>query len=142
MRFPYPHAGAYFMEKDIFSNFKSVYHADSNHNYQNEMAFSSEAEKRGNLMLPFKDKSTLLTDENYLIFRTRTKVDEDGNLTEARYGKIYGPIEFNGVEFAGNKYLKKMVRMSFYLNPNVNDTNLECDRRKSLCPGKAHIYLP
>jgi hypothetical protein len=142
MRFPYPHAGAYFMEKDIFSNFISVYHADSNHDYQNEIVFSSEAEKRGNLMWPFQDKSTLLTDENYLIFRTRTKVDEDGNIVEARYGKIYGPIEFNGVELTGNKYLKKRVRMSFYLNPNTNDTNLECKPYDSLCPGKLHIPEP
>jgi hypothetical protein len=152
MRFPYPHAGVYFMKKDMVllqfskkeraSDFKSVYHADPNYDYQNEIVFNLEAERRGNQTRTLQEKSMLLTKEEYLIFRTRTKVDEDGNLIEARYGKIYGPIEFNGVELAGNKYLKKMVRMSFYLNPNVNDTNLECKPYDSLCPGKLHIPEP
>jgi hypothetical protein len=140
MRFPYPKAGAYVMEKEMSSDLKSVHHADSKHEYQNEISFCREDSKRKDALL--NKKLNTLTKEEYLIFRTRTKVDKDGNLVEARYGKIYGPIEFNGVELNGNKYLKKMVRMSYYLNPNVNDTNLECKPGKSLCPGKEKLYQP
>jgi hypothetical protein len=50
-----------------------------------------------------------------MIFRTRTRVDEDGNLISAHYGKIYGLWEFS-----------TMIRVKdMFFNPNPNDTNLE-----------------
>jgi hypothetical protein len=152
LRFPYPQAGAYFMKKDIvvsrfskkerFSRFESVYHADSKHDYQNEISFFREDVKTERSLTRINKNSNVLKEFDYLIFRTRTKVDKDGNLVEARYGKIYGPIEFNGVECEANRQIKKYLRMSYYLNPNVNDTNLECKTGKTLCPGKEKLYQP
>jgi hypothetical protein len=150
LRFPYPQAGAYFMKKDIvasrfpkkemFSDFKSVYHADPKHDYQNEISFFREDVKTERSLI---NKSlNVLKEFDYLIFRTRTKVDKDGNLVEARYGKIYGPIEFDGVESESNRHIKKYLRMSYYLNPNINDTNLEYKPGKTLCPGKEKLFEP
>lgn len=141
LRFPYPQAGAYFMKKDIFSDLKSIYHANSQSKYQNEIMFDFETIDKGALLPFHQEKSTLLTKEDYLIFRTRTKVDEDGNLVEARYGKIYD-LSFLVVKGKSKWGSKTHVRMSYYLNPNINDTNLECDPSKSLCPGRTHISEP
>ena len=50
-----------------------------------------------------------------MIFRTRTHVDENGNLISAHYGKIYGLWEFS-----------TMIRAKdIFFNPTPNDTNLE-----------------
>jgi hypothetical protein len=57
------------------------------------------------------------TDErrNYY-FRIRSRADKDGSVVSAYYGKIYG--EFPGV--------------TYYLNPNENDRNIEFDMSKNL----------
>ena len=58
---------------------------------------------------------TRLDAYSYIVFRTRTKVDDKGNLVSAHYGKIYGLWEFFGGIRAAN----------VQFNPNPNDTNLE-----------------
>ena len=58
---------------------------------------------------------TRLDVNSYLVFRTRTKVDSDGKLISAHYGKIYGVWEFFDVMMAAN----------VQFNPTPNDTNLE-----------------
>ena len=63
-------------------------------------------------------------DQNYT-FRVRTKRDEHGAITNAFYGKIYGPIKY-GAPFVGCTY---------YLNPTSLDRNLEFDRTKNLLKG-------
>ena len=63
-------------------------------------------------------------DQNYT-FRVRTKRDEHGVITNAFYGKIYGPIWY-GVKYVGCTY---------YLNPTSLDRNLEFDRTKNLLQG-------
>ena len=98
LRFPYPEAGAYVMQKDNSSALKSVYHADKSQAYQQELSFYGPVERNINyLFREFRDGESerrIISKDEYLIFRTRTKVDKDGNLVEARYGKIYGPIDF------------------------------------------------
>ena len=65
-----------------------------------------------------------MTKEDYLILRTRTKVDSDGNLISAHYSKVYGPIYVEGIFYF----------RSYAFNPNENDTNLESDPERNLVP--------
>jgi len=61
-------------------------------------------------------------DQHYFL-RVRTKLDEDGNVVSAHYGKIQGDI----------KYWKNgSVRFTYYLNPTPNDKNVEFDTKKNL----------
>lgn len=59
-------------------------------------------------------------------FRVRTKVDEDGNIESAHYGKIYG----------------EFPRITHYFNPTPNDRNVEFDLLKNLNPRKGYVARP
>jgi hypothetical protein len=63
-------------------------------------------------------------DQNY-IFRVRTVRDEHGVITNAFYGKIYGPFNYNA----------PFATCTYYLNPTSLDRNLEFDRTKNLLQG-------
>jgi len=63
-------------------------------------------------------------DQNY-IFRVRTMRDEHGAITNAFYGKIYGPFNYNA----------PFATCIYYLNPTSLDRNLEFDRTKNLLQG-------
>ena len=58
-----------------------------------------------------------LGNDEYLIFRTRTKVNEKGELLSAHYGKIDGEWKFHE--------LHGMWIRGIYFNGMPNDTNLE-----------------
>jgi hypothetical protein len=49
-------------------------------------------------------------------FRVRTKLDENGNVVSAHYGKIYGDF----------------MQFRYYLNPTPNDRNIEFDPKRNL----------
>jgi len=53
-------------------------------------------------------------------FRIRTKLDEQGNIVSAQYGKIYGDF----------------LQFAYYLNPTPNDRNVEFDPNKNLFGGR------
>lgn len=61
-------------------------------------------------------------DQNYF-FRVRTSLDKDGKIISALYGKIDGDIEVWG---------SRRVRFKYYLNPNLNDRNMEFDPNRNL----------
>ena len=67
-------------------------------------------------------------DDRCYSFRIRSRFDENGNLTEAYYGKIYGDFRFRGTDkgFHGASFL-------YYLNPTSLDRNLEWDMKNNLC---------
>jgi len=73
------------------------------------------------------DKHTCSLPSQNLFFRVRTEVDEDGEIKEANYGKLVGPI---GCGLHGTKTGK--LRLTYYLNPDVNDRNLEFDPSQNL----------
>ncbi len=52
-------------------------------------------------------------------FRILTKLDENGNVVSAHYGKIYGDF----------------MQFSYYLNPTPNDRNVEFDSKQNLLGG-------
>lgn len=108
----FPYAGAYRLKKDDWSDMKSVYYADTNANYLSEMSFRYAREK-GNRH-PIVEK---LERDEYMVFRTRTKIDREGKLVSARYGKLYGPWHF---EDAGGSQIYQV-----FLNNVDNDVNLE-----------------
>jgi hypothetical protein len=106
------YAGAYEMGKTQMSEFKSVYHADTNAVYRQSFLYRYD---RAPGMTP--KYTNQLSDDKYLVFRTRTKVDAKGRLVSALYGKIYGAWNFVG---PGG-----MSMGQFMLNMKPNDTNLE-----------------
>lgn len=106
-----PYAGACRLKKDGWSDMKSSYYADTNAVYQTDFTFKYCHEKG---VYPYSDK---LNQDEYMIFRIRTKVDRDGKLVSARYGKLYGPWNF---EDAGGSQIYKV-----FLNSKDNDANLE-----------------
>lgn len=133
------------MKKDLNCDFKSVYHANPNATYEQEITWYKAykmmddinphawTEKERYFKVSRMVKYNLLSKDDYLIFRTRTKVDENGNLIEARYGKNYGPIEFRlNLTDERPSYRKRVTLWNYYLNPTVNDTNLEYDSKRNL----------
>lgn len=57
-------------------------------------------------------------DQNFY-FRVRTKLDNDGNVVSARYGKIYGSL----------------TQFAYYLDPTPNDRSIEFDPKQNLLQG-------
>jgi len=72
-----------------------------------------------------------------LILRTRTRLDKEGRLVGAYYGKIYGPLRF-GFSFDAPGEMKIL----HYLNPNENDPNLEADTSRNLLNPKDLGFAP
>ena len=71
-----------------------------------------------------------------LRFRVRAKTDKDGKITEAKYGKIYGDIEF-----APLKPNKTRLSFTYYFNP-TGTRNLEFDPNQNLLKGLTNIESP
>ena len=101
-----PYAGFYVLPKDGFSEMKCSYNAYTNMHYQATRTF-----RMGRLS---SDKD-ILDENSYMVFRTRTTVDDKGRLVSAHYGKIYGPWLI---------WRNTRARMMFF-NTTPNDTNLE-----------------
>jgi hypothetical protein len=69
-------------------------------------------------------------DKTGYFFRVRTVVDEHGRVVSCMYGKIYGRIEYFPVSYKAAK-----VRFTYYLNPSVNNRNVEFDPKRNLFTG-------
>jgi len=86
--------------------------------YKQEVMWKAENYKEG---WGFKHKSDYKEDRKY-IFRVRTKVDEDGEIIEAKYGKISGDIRLYGNGF---------FKFSYFFNPS-GTRSLEYDAKHPL----------
>ena len=106
-----PYAGAYKLKTDMGSELKIAYEANTNGCFNQDMVYRFQ---RGKNSSPVYD---MLQDDEYLVFRTRTRVDKDGNLISAHYGAICGEWNFAGP--SGFRIDK------FIFNPRPNDVNLE-----------------
>lgn len=100
--------------------------SDNNRAYGSEFASEYEAPATGYkpewVQRTWKEKggyhqSTYDQFRNYY-FRVRTKVDENGNIVSAHYGKIYGDF----------------MSFTYYLNATPNDRNVEFDPKQNLFP--------
>lgn len=84
--------------------------------YQDKLVKSTQ-KKSGTATVPGYDKS-----QHYFI-RVRTKLDNNGNIESALYGKIQGDIVF---------WNNSVLRFTYYLNPTPNDLNVEFNPKKNL----------
>lgn len=101
-----PYAGFYVLPKDKYSQMKSAYLVDTNKLFRQNIVYS--------IGRTSKEENLLGADE-YIVFRTRTKVDEEGNLIQAHYGKIYGQWDIWSITKA----------QLIFFNTNPNDINIE-----------------
>lgn len=99
-----PYAGFYELKKDVFSDMKNPYSVDTNRTFAAVNRYGTVG-----------TKAQILEADSCLVFRTRTKVDEDGQLISAHYGMIYGRWT---TEFG-------MKAEAIFFNPRPNDMNLE-----------------
>lgn len=72
-------------------------------------------------------------------FRIRTRLDTDGRVLSAYYGKIYGDIDFK--KLFGNSVAIAAPSFQYYLNPTPNDHNLEWDMKNNLCPDSQKVKM-
>lgn len=105
-----PYGGAYRMGMDENSEFLTQYAANTNAVFAKEFKF--EFRHKGRELVQEELKSN-----EYLVFRTRSKVNPDGTLKSAHYGAIMGNWKFF------ERYGMSIRRVVF--NPTPNDTNLE-----------------
>jgi len=116
-----PFDGYYRAKKEPWSLLACSYQADTNAAFQPKIEFFWT---NNNYL---KRHSETLKDDEYIVFRTRSRMDGNGDLKEARYGKIIGIPNFR--VWPGQKGVTWLL---YYFNPNPNDTNLEFDAKKSL----------
>ena len=83
-----PYAGAYLMPKDSYSEMDSVYEANANAEYVGSFRYEFERTVKGNHVI------RELGYGQYLVFRIRTKTDENGKLISAHYGRIMGALQY------------------------------------------------
>ena len=100
--------------------------------------------KAGYLVTKGKDKNvkyfTSSNPDRNFAFRIRTKMDADGKIVSAYYGKIYGDIVIK--KPYGVEALVAAPSFMYYLNPTPLDRNLEWDMKNNLCPNPGSLSAP
>ena len=112
--------GLYERAMTASTTFHSTYSADPNATYANRREFFESNEND-------KVKQPILEEKKYVVMRTRTRVDSEGNVIRANYSQIYGPIRIKNME---------LFIPAIFFNPNPNDVNLEFDFKNNLSPKK------
>ena len=100
--------GVCFCPVESFSDFKYAYHADTNATYAKRVEV--ELDRTYAKIL----KRVCLPEGRFIVFRTRTRVDDNGRLVSAHYGYVPEPF-----------HTRLFFDISTMFNPNENDTNLE-----------------
>lgn len=108
-----PYAGFYCKPMDASSDLKTDYYADTNANYCANYRFLIDVINK------HPPRQMGCGDDSYLVFRTRTRVDENGKLIGAHYGKYCGGWSSDA---------KEMQFGSSCFNPVENDNNIEGDQ--------------
>lgn len=127
LEFEGPFNGAYKQKQESSTSFKSTYRADTNHVYAQTMDIWTK-KRMGKETV----RSQFVSDEEYLVIRSRSVVDADGNLKSCNYSKIYGSITaYRCFQF-----------MTMVFNPKKNDANLEFDTQRNLRRRTSGILLP
>lgn len=117
--------GVYRVNKDLYSELASSYHANTNAEYHKSIVLSYDRISEGNPI------DLQLGESEYLVMRTRSEVNHKGQLESAHYSKLYGPIRVG----AGGLY------MGYYFNDEVNNTNIEADTSVNLS-GAIRTWFP
>ena len=108
----HPYAGVYCRSMDEFSDLKTAYEADTNANFNAFYTFSIESQPGKRVI----EKG--LARDSYLVFRTRTRVDKQGRLIGAHYGKYCRGWRSDS---------KQMLFGEGCFNQVENDPNIEGD---------------
>lgn len=112
-------SGGYILPKVKSGMLQSSYAVDTNATFRTRFDFSA----RVNLSNPHdNERRDVLGEDEYLVIRSRVKVDVRGRVVSANYSKIYGPFKIGDELF--------FSQSSF--NPEVNDPNLEFDVKRNL----------
>jgi hypothetical protein len=76
-------------------------------------------------------------EDEYLVFRSRSVIDEDGNLVQANYGKIYNDFvcDFEDKDNIGLYFI-------YFFNPTPNDRNIEFAPKQNLFPRSKDTNIP
>lgn len=128
LRFPDAYAGAYWFKcqnnNTRVDTLRSPYYANEREVYIQELELPTVG-PHGYRPLTAPD----IWGNKGIVFRTRTRVDDGGNLLSALYGKLYAP---EGVNVYRDSNGQSIAQLHYYLNPTENDTNLEFDSEHNL----------
>lgn len=116
--FPGEKNGCYMRKMDNFSELISEHEASDTELAPSKVCVIEQEKGKFTKELRFAE-------DDYMVFRIRTKTDEQGKIVSSHYGKIYGPV---GVP---HRWSKKFS-FTYYLNPTPNSRNLEYDPQKNL----------
>ena len=111
--------GAYFGKQTGSKVFPSTYCANTNAVFRNRLPFMFVKNDSDDKRIDWRD---IATGNEYLVLRTRVKLDSNGKVIEANYSKILGPFRFG--------YAIESPCVVF--NHRVNDSNLESDCRRNM----------
>ena len=111
--------GAYFGIQTGSKVFPSTYCANTNAVFRNRLPFMFVKNDSDDKRIDWRD---IATGDEYLVLRTRVKLDSNGKVIEANYSKILGPFRFG--------YAVESPCVVF--NHRVNDSNLESDCRRNM----------
>jgi len=114
IKFVRPFDGAYTCKLNKESTLQTVHQADTNGIYQSELFYWEERDQDRKFI------RHILSEDDILVLRTRSRVDENGNFAGAQYSMIVG-----GLEFGGSKNAFGLIRFRALVNPTFNDPNLE-----------------
>ena len=118
--------GAYFGKQTGCKEFPSTYCANTNAVFKNRLPFMFVKKDSDDKRIDWRD---IATSDEYMVLRTRVKLDPDGKVIEANYSKILGPFRFG--DWCGKWVI--LTRCAVF-NPRVNDSNLESDPGRSYDP--------
>lgn len=128
-------SGFYVRKMNDTQIMKSEYMADTNAVFASTKEFRYGAIRGMDKNAMWQNNATwhkLVEEDEYLVMRTRVKLDNEGNVVSANYSKMYGPVVFK----------KRFGFRQITFNPNVNDPNLESDPQENLNRNSRGLGLP
>ena len=108
--------GAYFGKQTGCKEFPSTYCASTNAVYKSRLPFAFTGNNSS------IERRNIASADEYIVLRTRVKLDSKGNILKANYSKILGPFRFD-------RFVKTPCVV---FNHRVNDSNLESDCRRNM----------
>lgn len=120
--------GAYVEKIDKSSEFRSCYQADDSRLTKKEFVFEA-------VRFPdytYKSSPPVVSDDEYMVLRTRSIYDEEGNLISCNYSKILGEVKIH----CG------FLCLSSVFNPNSQDRNIEFDTLRNLNTKTRGVVAP
>lgn len=122
-----PGCGAYIRKKTGDAAFPTTYGADTNVNYRT--CFSYEYHFTSN---QFVESKIILAEDEYMVLRTRTVINNLGEIEKCNYSKILG----------GMRIGRDLIFDSLIFNPRENDRNLEAEPTSNLATTRGDCRNP